>query len=421
MARKNKALNPRQVDNLADGFWADGDRLFLRVADQGRRRSWVFRFVRGGKVTSMGLGKAGQGGVSLAKAREEAEKLNETIKSGVNPLMARREKQRSEAARKTLRQATEAYIGEKDRKWGESSRATWRRLLERDIDVIASTPVDTLGREDIKRAVYALYQMTGKGNRQRRPGASAARMLQQRIQTVLEYACECGWRPENSRCRWSMVAEHANGEAERHHPALMPPDEHNEHDAALIVEAVRRLRASNAVSARCLEFIALTAVRVSEATQAEWGEFLKTATWRIPPSRMKMGKAHVVPLSERALEIIAECDKHKVNDYVFIGQRDGAPISRNTIHDQCDRVTEGRANPHGWRSTFRSWAASQGVSFEVAEICLAHAGEELQKAYQRSDILGERRKVMERWSKFLSGEDHETGNVVSFASGRRKR
>ena len=55
-----------------------------------------------------------------------------------------------------------------------------------------------------------------------------------------------------------------------------------------------------------------------------------------------------------------------------------------------------------------TWAASQGVSFEVAEICLAHAGEELQKAYQRSDILGERRKVMERWSKFLSGEDHET-------------
>ena len=135
---------------------------------------------------------------------------------------------------------------------------------------------------------------------------------------------------------------------------------------------------------------------------------------------MKMGKAHVVPLSERAMVIVAEAAGHKVNDYVFIGQRDGAPISRNTIRNQCDRVIGGKASPHGWRSTFRSWAASQGVSFEVAEICLAHTGEKLQKAYQRGDILAERRKVMERWSKFLSGEDHETGNVVSFASGAKR-
>ena len=77
-------------------------------------------------------------------------------------------------------------------------------------------------------------------------------------------------------------------------------------------------------------------------------------------------------------------------------------------------MTGGKASPHGWRTTFRSWAASQGVSFEVAEICLAHAGGKLQKAYQRGDIIAERRKVMERWAQFLSGEDAETGNVVTF-------
>jgi integrase len=414
MARQINVLNPGQVNTLPDGFHSDGDHLYLRVSDGGRR-SWVFRFVRNGKVTSMGLGAAGEGGVSLADARAKAKKHNEDIEDGVNPLTARRERQRSEAGRKTLWQATEAYIEEKDRRWGASSRVIWRRFVDRDIDVIASTPVDTLGREHIKQAVNSLYRMTGEGNRKRRPGAPAARLLQQRIQTVLEYASESGWRPENFRFRWSMAAEHDNDAAERHHPALMPPEEHNERDGALIVEAMRRLRASDSISARCLEFIALTATRLSEATQCRWDEFnLKAKVWVIGGRRMKMRREFTVPLSERAVQIVAECAKHKVSDYVFIGQRDGVPISRNTIRNQCDRVTGGRASPHGWRTTFRTWAASQGVSFEIAEISLAHAGEKLQKAYMRGDLIAERRRVMELWSRFLSGEDAETGNVVPF-------
>ena len=335
MARKHNALNPRQPETLGDGFHADGDNLYLRVKDGGDSRSWVFRFVRGGKVTSMGLGKAGKGGVSLAKAREEAEKLNETIDSGVNPLAARRERQQAEAARKTLSEAAAAYIEEKNRQWSASSRDTWRRLLERDIEVVADVPVDTLGRQDIARAIHALYGMTGKGNRKQRPGAPAARLLQQRIQTVLEYASESGWRPENARYQWSMVAGRANPEAERHFPALLPPEENDESaeerdekDAALIVEAIKRLRASDSVSARCLEFIALTAVRVSEATGAKRSEFnLRTKVWTIPVARMKVrGKKrrdHTVPLSDRALQIVAEAAERRVGDYVFPGQRTG--------------------------------------------------------------------------------------------------
>ena len=419
MARKNKALNPRQVDNLADGFHSDGDRLFLRVSDGGRRRSWVWRAVMGGKVTSMGLGKAGEGGVSLADARAKAKTLNKDIEDGVNPLMARRERQRAEAARLTLREATEAFIMEKNPKWGASSRAIWRRLADRDIEVIADTPVDTLGREDIKRAVHALYRQTGKGNRMRKPGTAAARLLQQRVSTVLEYASESGWRPENSRVRWSMVAERAN-DADRRHPALLPPEQHDDHDAALIIKAMQRLRASDSVSARCLEFIALTAVRVSEAANCTWDEFnLKTATWRIPNSRMKMRwkirRDHIVPLSERALQIINEAAQHRVGEYVFIGQHDNAPISRNTIHDQCDRVTGGRASPHGWRSTFRSWCSTTGVDFEVSEACLAHAKGAVVAAYDRADMVERRRVTLERWAQFLSGDDAESGNVVSFA------
>ena len=231
----------------------------------------------------MGLGRAGQGGVSLEDARDKAKELNDTLDKGVNPLMARRERQQAEAARKTLRQATEAFIEEKNPKWGASSRAIWRRLADRDIEVIADIPVDTLGRGDIARAVHALYGQVGKGNRARLPGVPAARQLQQRIQKVLEYASESGWRPENARCQWSMVAEHANGEARTPPSGL---------DAARTARRAGRRadrrghpapRASDSVSARCLEFIALTAVRVSEAARGQVGEFnLKTKVWAIP-------------------------------------------------------------------------------------------------------------------------------------------
>ena len=200
-------MNPRQVDTLPDGFWAaeSKTRLYLRVADRGRRRSWVFRFVRGGKVTSMGLGKAGQGGVSLANARDKAEKLNETIKSGVNPLMARRE---SSGPRRPERRSGRRRKPTSRRRTANGAKVpapSWRRLLERDIDVIATTPVDTLGREDIKRAVHALYQMTGKGNRKRRPGASAARMLQQRIRRCSNTLANAAGGPKTRAAggRWS--------------------------------------------------------------------------------------------------------------------------------------------------------------------------------------------------------------------------
>ena len=269
MARKTKEMNPRQVDTLPDGFRAAATERPLSAGHgRGRRRVWVFRFVRSGKVTSMGLGEAGQGGVSLADARDEAKKLNEAIKSGVNPLMARREKQRSEAARKTLRQATEAYIEEKNPKWGASSRAIWRRFADRDIEVIADIPVDTLGREDIKRAVNALYQMTGKGNRMRqtrrarRPPVAAAH-LDGAANTLPKWAGDQRTRPSSGR--WWPSAPTAKPSAAIR--LSCRPKSDNKHDAALIVEAIKRLRASDSVSARCLEFIALTAVRVGEATR----------------------------------------------------------------------------------------------------------------------------------------------------------
>jgi integrase len=172
-----------------------------------------------------------------------------------------------------------------------------------------------------------------------------------------------------------------------------------------------------------LEFIALTAVRVGEAANAMWSEFnVMTGTWDIPSSRMKMGRKrppdHVVPLSQRAMEIINECAQRRVNEYVFVGGRDGPPISRTTVFDTCERVTGGRASPHGWRATFRSWAASRGISFEVSEAAPAHMGGPLKQAYQRSELREIRRGVMNAYAQFLSGENETGDNVIKLTDRR---
>ena len=217
------------------------------------------------------------------------------------------------------------------------------------------------------------------------------------------------------RSRFSQIAPRPRkGDEPKRHPALNP-----DRDADAIRAAVARLRASPAMSAMALEFVILTAVRVSEALGATWDEFnFDKALWTIPPARMKMGREHSVPLSGRALAILRALHEHRGrNRHVFPGPRPGRPIARNSAYDQALRVSGGKASPHGWRSTFRSWAAEAGVEFELAEEALAHAKGAIVAAYQRSALVEWRRIVMERWASYLSGED-QMAEVIPLAARR---
>ena len=194
-------------------------------------------------------------------------------------------------------------------------------------------------------------------------------------------------RPEDKRSHFSQIAPKARkGDEPNHHPALNP-----DRDADAIRAAVARLRASPTMSALALEFVILTAVRVSEGLGATWDEIdFNTALWTIPAARMKMGREHIVPLSDRAMAIIRALDaaKGKERKHVFPGGRAGRPMGRTTAYNCCERVTGGRASPHGWRSSFRSWCTETGVAFEVAELSLAHGKEKIVAAYDRSAISG---------------------------------
>ena len=340
----------------------------------------------------MGLGAAST--ISLKEARAKRDELPGPLAQGVNPLTERRKNWVANAQRKTFAAAAQVYIAQRTRDWSASSLNQWKHTVERYCASIADLYVDEIGLVDVKRAVTPLAD---------RGFVASARQTQSRIQTVLNYAVEHGWRPEERRSAWSPVAKRPKGERP-HHPMLSWAE------APAVVAA---LGESDGLAARVLEFLILTATRLSEAREARWSEIdLAAKTWTVSGSRTKTRQPHIVPLSDRALEIIAECDLHRVSDLLFFGRRDRNPISRMAVWAQCQRSTGGRASVHGWRASFRSWCADTGVEFELAESALAHVSGGVVEAYQRSGLVERRRPLMQAWADFLDGKAENAGAEI---------
>jgi integrase len=405
--RQTNRLTAREVETAKDGWLADGGGLNLRVSDSGARRRWVFRFALHGKSTEIGLGSAAKGAVTLAEARAERAKLADKVKTGLNPLAERRHNQTVEASRKTFAQVAATYIEWKQRKrkgWSASSLGQWKRSLTADnapAKPISDLYVDQIGIEDIKRAVQPLVD---------RGLEETARRTQNRIEKVLNYAVEHGWRPVDKRSAWSSIAGERPEEPE-HHRAI---------DWAELPTVIERVRASDSMGARALLFMILTATRLSEAREARWSEIsFDKALWIIPAERMKLRVEHRVPLSRQALAILAELETHRTRSpFVFPGNeaREGKTraIGRMAVWMLCGRVTEGRASPHGFRSTFRDWCGDNGKPREHAERALAHKfGSAVEAAYARSALLSQRMPLMQEWADFACGDgERADSNVV---------
>ena len=187
----------------------------------------------------------------------------------------------------------------------------------------------------------------------------------------------------------------------RHFPAL-PYDE--------IAEFMSDLRALDAIAARALEFLILTAARSGEVLKATWDEFATDGEWVIPAERMKKSKEHRVPLSDAALAIIDKMQAIRSSAYVFPG-RGGGPLGHNVLGQVLQRLKRSDVTPHGFRSSFRDWVAEE-TSFDdkVAEMALAHAvGNVVEKSYRRGDLFAKRRALADAWARHCDGAE-----VVSF-------
>jgi integrase len=180
------------------------------------------------------------------------------------------------------------------------------------------------------------------------------------------------------------------------------------------------LRKCRGISPKALEFVILTASRTDEVLGARWSEIdLIGKVWTIPEERMKGGREHRVPLSDRALSLLAEMVATRVSDFVFPG-RVGGRMGSAALFDCLTGAMKRRdVTSHGFRSRFRSWAAERThFPRELAEVALAHlVGDETERAYQRGDLLEKRRKLMEAWSAFVS-KPVVAGNVVVPMRGR---
>lgn len=383
MARRGKGLTARNVETAKPGKHEDGHGLRLVVSPSGARK-WVLRFMRAGKRVEMGLGSFPT--VSLAHARELAADARRLVKTGKDPLAARRAERTGgvptfgEMADRLIESIEHGFRNAKH-------RYQWRQTLTQYAGPLRPKPVDAITTEDVLECLKPIW--TTK--------AETASRLRGRIERVLDAAAARGLRSKDNPARWRG-----------HLSALLPKRQRltRGHHAAMpfsdVSEFLARLRGIDGIGARALEFTILTAARTGEVIDARWPEIdLDGRVWIVPATRMKAGREHRVPLTERVLEILNDMAAMRTGEFVFPGSRRGRPLSNMAM-----RMTARRAGieytVHGFRSAFRDWAGERtNFPREVAEAALAHVvGDATERAYRRGDALEKRRALMAAWAAF---------------------
>jgi integrase len=176
------------------------------------------------------------------------------------------------------------------------------------------------------------------------------------------------------------------------------------------------LRGREGVAARALEFAILTAARTSEAIGARWSEIdLDRAVWTIPAERMKARRDHRVPLSEPALALLRKLPRDPESDFVFISpMAKGEPLSNMALLATLKRMDRTDLTAHGFRSTFRDWAAeTTAYPDAVVEMALAHAiGNAVEAAYRRGDLFEKRKRLMADWASYCASDSRREAEVV---------
>lgn len=222
-----------------------------------------------------------------------------------------------------------------------------------------------------------------------------------RIESVLDWASARGYRSGPNPARWK-------GHLDKLLPApgrIAKTDHHRSLPYEDMPAFFAALRQQEGSGARAWEFAILTAARSGEARGATWEEFdLATGKWVIPGSRMKAKKEHRVALSAHAVALLKMQQELRVSDFVFPSPKEDGMLSDMTLTAVLRRMKVD-AVPHGFRSTFRNWAAeATNYPREIAELALAHTvGSEVERAYMRSDLFEKRRALMQDWAYFVSG------------------
>jgi integrase len=404
-------LTALKADKLkAPGYYGDGGGLFLQVSKY-RTKSWVFRFKASGRLREMGLGSLDTYGLSEARERaRQCRKLRDEGKDPIEERRAERMQAKLDAAKAmTFAMCAERYIAAHKAGWrSPKSLAAWEGTLGAYVHgELGGLPVHTIDTGLVIKAIEPIW--TEK--------PETASRVRGRIEVILDWATARGYRKGENPARWrghldKLLPKKTKVRRVEHHAAL---------PFAEIGALMAELRQQEGVGAKALEFTILTAARTGEAIGARWGEFnLAERLWTVPGERMKAGKEHRVPLSDAALAILEDLQRVRHGDFVFPGGRAGRPISNMAMTMTLRRMGRGDLTVHGFRSSFRDWAAERtGFPAEVAEMALAHTvSDAVERAYRRGDLFQKRRQMMDAWAKFCTTAPAAGGKVVAFAAAK---
>ena len=380
------------------GKYGDGGSLWFVVGDSGTAK-WVLRVQVAGKRREMGLGTYPL--VSLKQAREDARKHTALARGGTDPISVRSAQKLKARTTPSFGECATAFI---DNLQSGSRNAKhiqqWRNTITQYCPQMLGLPVDAITQEHVLRALLPIW----------RTKHTTAKRLLGRIDKVLGYATAAKWREGQNPATYRGAVEY-----------LLPKVKHvGKHEPSLPWQKAptfwRELAEQIGIAKDALAFLILTVARSSEVRFMTWGEVdLNERVWTVPAERMKLGVKHTVPLSDAAIKILEVQPKGSADEFVF-SMRARKPMSDMTLGAIIKRMNakrdvseqfldpDGRqACPHGFRSTFRMWAAEEsGFSRDVAEFALAHKlPDEVEAAYQRGTQFVKRAEMMQSWARYL--------------------
>jgi len=328
--------------------------------------------------------------VPLSMARELARQARADRVQGSDPKVARMARK---AGAITFGEAADKLIESIETGWrSKEHRSQWRYSLQTAAAPLRGIPVNRITVEDVRDVLAPIWLTMPE---------TAAR-LRGRIEKVLDFAKVRGHRVGENPARWRGLLEHLlpkqppRRQRVRHFPAL---------PYAELPAFMEQLRSLDSMGPRALEFAILTAARSGEILGATWEEIdLDTGIWTIPAGRMKAGQEHRVPLSPAAVALLQPLAELRFSPFVFPGIKRGRPMSVMALSDVLRRMGRAGITVHGFRSTFRQWCAERtNFPREIAEGCLAHVNPDAtEAAYQRSDLIDRRRKLMAAWASYCT-------------------
>lgn len=390
MAGGIEKLSALKVARLSKaGYYGDGGGLYLQVGVKGSK-SWIFRYMRLGRERQMGLGALHT--VSLADARESARQARRCLLDGLDPI----EKRNKALAAVCAEQARDLDFDTCAKHYIESHEAGWknakhRQQWENTLRVHASPHIGKIHirRIDTPLVLKVLEPIW-------RTKTETASRIRERIERILSWGTIRGYREGDNPARWhghldEMLPKPAKVKKVKHHPAL---------PFAEVGDFCTAVRKQTGTSARALEFTILTACRTSEVLGARWEEVdFEGEVWTVPAERMKNNRPHRVPLVPATLAILKGQEGLDAI-LVFPGAKADEPLSNMAMLTLLRRMNHNHITVHGFRSTFRDWAAEKtDYPREVVEMALAHTvGSAVENAYRRTDLFDKRRQLMGAWA-----------------------